>query len=234
VRRTRRTFLAATLLAAALACMALLAGCSSKPPLISRVFARIVYVNDLKTGTRTETLGVFLVASDPDGMENLSAFYVINDDAELFWKVDHAAWSSTVAEGETWIGASSLVMPAHVPFPSGTYRVVLQSVAGDTVEDTITVPDRTATPAAATYPSAVVEAGTIKVSGTSGTSEVWVYGSDGALAASFPLEGKAPTLLVASVRSTSPGLAGGFTFRVFSWDPSAGYGVLAGPYASGG
>ncbi len=197
-----------SLLAAALVAAALLAGCSSKPPLISRVFARIIYVNDMKTGTRTETLGVFLVASDPDGMENLNAFYVIDDDAELFWKVDHTAWSSTVAEGETWIGASSLVMPAHAPFPSGTYRVVLQSVGGDTVEDTVTVPDRTATPAAAKYPSAVVEGGTIKVGGTSGTSEVWVYGSDGSLAGAFPLQGKAPTLSVAAVRSTSPGLAG--------------------------
>jgi hypothetical protein len=212
----------------------LLAGCSSKPPLISRTLARIIFVNDLRTGTRTETLGVFLVASDPDGMENLSAFYVIDDEAELFWKVDRAAWASTVAEGETWIGVSSLVMPTPAPFPPGTYRVVLQSVSGDTVEDAITVPERTATPAEAKYPSAVVQGGTIKVSGTSSPSEVWVYGSDGALAGAFPLQGKTPTLSVESVRATSPALAGGFTFRVFSWDPSGGYGVLTGPYNSGG
>ena len=56
-------------------------------------------------GTSSETLGVFLVASDPDGIENLSAFYVINDDAELFWKVDRTLWVSSMAEGESWIGS---------------------------------------------------------------------------------------------------------------------------------
>jgi hypothetical protein len=213
---------------------ALLSGCTSKPPVISRVMGRIVYVNDLKTGTRSETLGVFMVASDPDGMENLDSFYVIDDDAQLFWKVDHAAWTSSVAEGETWIGVSSLAMPRAVPFPAGTYRVVLESVGGDTVEDTVTIPDRARTPADASYPSATVSGGAIHIKGSAATYEVWVYGSDGALAGVFPVDGKTPTVQVASIVSSSPALAGGFTFRVFSWDQQAGYGVLAGPWASGG
>ena len=222
---------AAGALAIAAAC--LLAACSSKPPVISRTFARIIYVNDLRTGLRSETLGVYMVASDPDGMENLSAFYVIDDDAQLFWKVDHTAWSTTTAEGETWIGASALTMPATTPFPPGTYRVVLQSVDGDTVEDTITVPQRTETPATATYPTATVQGGIIKLGTPLGSCEVWVYGGDGAFVSAFPLAGKAPTISVSTIRAASPSLAGGFSFRVFSWNAPGGYGVLSGPYAGG-
>jgi hypothetical protein len=213
---------------------ALATGCSAEPPVISRVFGRIIYVNDVKTGERSETLGVFLVASDPEGLEDLSAFYVIDDDAELFWKVDRSAWITSVAEGETWIGVSSLLMPSAAPFPAGSYRVVLQSVGGDTVEDTITVPARTATPPDADYPAATVDSGTIRIKGAAASCEVWVYGSDGAFSGAFPLDGRAPTLSVAAVTGSSPALAGGFTFRVFSWNPQAGYGVLGGPWSSGG
>ena len=78
---------------------------------LARLRAASSTSHDPTTGANAETLGVFLVASDPDGMENLSAFYVINDDAELFWKVDSATWVTSTAEGETWIGTSSLAMP---------------------------------------------------------------------------------------------------------------------------
>ncbi len=47
---------------------AFLPGCAGKPPAISRVFARVIYVHDTDSGKNSETLGVFLVASDPDGI----------------------------------------------------------------------------------------------------------------------------------------------------------------------
>jgi hypothetical protein len=232
VKRRRRfgpraAFCAVALLAA------LLAGCTSKPPAISRVLGRLIFVSDLKTGEKSETLGVFLVATDPDGLENLDAFYVIDDAAQLFWKVDNTQWATTVAEGETWIGMSTLVMPTATPFPSGSYRVVLESKGGDMVEESIIVPTRTKTPGTVSYPSATVAAETIRVAGASGSCEIWVYGSDGAFAGAFPLQGKTLSLPIATVTGSSPGLAGGFTFRVFTWDPQAGYGLLAGPWKAG-
>ena len=219
-----------------LACLALLviAGCSSKPPVISRVQGRIVYVNDLKGGVRSETLGIFLVASSADGMEDLGSFYVINDDAQLFWKVDKSAWTSAIAEGETWIGYSSLLMPKAVPFPAGTYRVVLETVGSDTVEDTIAVPARVKDPSEAAYPSATVSSGEIRIEGTAASYEVWVYAGSGAFMGVFPVDGRKPTLPLATVARSSPALAAGFSFRVLAWDQQAGYGVLAGPWTSGG
>lgn len=219
--------------AAVTAALLLLAGCSGKPPVLSRVFGRVIYVHDSASNTNTETLGVYLVASDPDGMENLSAFYVINDDAELFWKVDSGSWVTSPAEGETWIGTASLAMPGTAPIPAGQYRVVLQAKGSATVEDTFTVPSRTVSAAGAKYPTAVVENGSIKVSGVTSGYEVWVYGKDGKFAGTFFPAGASKALSVQDLAASSPALLGGFTFRVFAWNRAAGYGVLSGSYPSG-
>jgi hypothetical protein len=210
---------------------AFLAGCSGKPPVISRVFARVVYVNDTRTGSTSETLGVFLVGSDPDGIENLSAFYVINDDADLFWKVNNTSWVSITAEGETWIGTSSLALPRSAPVPSGTYRVVLQSEGGDTVEDTFTLPPRTQSAEEAAYPSAVIADGIVKVTGPERAYDIWVYDKDGRFMASVPAPGRHPSVPVKSL-AVATGVQGSFSFRVYGLNAEGDYGVLAGPYAA--
>ncbi len=219
--------------AALTAALLLIAGCSGKPPVLSRVFGRVIYVHDTASNTNSETLGVYLVASDPDGMENLSAFYVINDDAELFWKVDSSSWVRSTADGETWIGTTSLAMPGTAPVPGGQYRVVLQAKGSATVEEPLTVPSRTVSAADAKYPTAVVENETIKVSGVTSGFEVWVYGKDGRFAGTFSPAGASKTLSVQGLAASSPALSGGFTFRVFAWNAAAGYGVLSGSYSSG-
>jgi hypothetical protein len=216
--------------AAALLLAALL-GCSGKPPVISRVYARVIYVHDVATGKNAETLGVFLVASDPDGMENLKSYYVINDEAELFWKVDDTSWVSTSAEGESWIGSSSLAMPDAAPVPPGRYRVVLQSAGGDTVEDGFTLPERGEQAAKAVYPSASVADGAIRISGPARDYEIWVYERGGRFMASVPAAGRNPSVAVKAVAAAANVLQG-FTFRVFAWNEKTGYGVLAGPYTT--
>jgi len=217
---------------ALLALLALLGGCAGKPPIISRVYARVIYNRDVGTGLTSQTLGVFLVASDPDGVENLSAFYVIDDDAELFWKVESTAWVTSSAEGESWLGTTSLAMPGSAPLPSGQYRVVLQSVGGDTVEDTFTLAEQTVSASAPSYPAARIAEGAVRITGPYTRYEIWAYGKDGTFVAVVPAVGKNPAVPVQSIAGAGPALADAFTFKVFAWDEQAGYGVLSGPYTS--
>jgi len=211
---------------------AVLLGCAGKPPVISRVLARALYIEDLSTGSFSEALSVFLVVSDPDGIEDLSAFYVINDDAELFWKVESSAWIRSMAEGETWIGSSSLSMPGSDSLPTGNYRVNLQDMAGGTAEETVTLPERSVSAAQAAYPAASIKDGAITVTGPYENTEIWVYGKDGRYVASYPAGKKAALLDVKYISAASPALAQGFTFRVYAYVEKGGFGVLAGPYAS--
>ena len=226
MRRCRAAFMVLVALTAVL-----LAGCSSKPPEISRVYARIVYQRG--DPAATASLSVFMVANDPDGIENLSDFYVINDDAELFWKVDSASWIKATAEGETWIGTNSLTMPDGSPVPGGSYRAVLEDSAGDTAEMSFDVPSTSNPPARAVYPTATVAGDAVRVSGPFSAYEVWTYGPDGAFVASFPIADPSKPLDVPHMISTSPVLAQGFTLRAYAYDEKGGYGVLSDPVKAG-
>lgn len=217
-------------MATAAVLIALAAGCSNKPPVISRVYARVIYQHDTAGGAYTEGLSVFLVASDPDGMENLSSFYVINDEAELFWKVDSSSWVSSTAEGETWIGSNTLAMPGAARVPAGDYRVILQNSGGDTVEQTFSIPPRAVSAADASYATAAVAGTAIKVSGPYDSFEIWTYGKDGKFVASFPAAKKDLPLSAQKIAEASPALAQGYTFRVYANNARGGFAVVSGPY----
>jgi len=218
-------------MAGAAVAIALAAGCSNKPPVISRVYARVVYQHDIAGGSYSEGLSVFLVASDPDGMENLTSFYVINDEAELFWKVDSTSWVSSTAEGESWIGSNTLSMPGSARVPAGDYRVILQNSGGDTVEQTFTIPPREISAADAAYPMASVTDKAIRVSGPYDSFEIWTYGKDGKFIASFPAAKKDLPLSEQKIAAASPILAQGYTFRVFANNVRGGFAVVSGPYS---
>lgn len=216
------------------ACLALLAGCAGKPPEVSRVFARLTCSRDPETRRTTESLSVFLAATDPDGQEDLSAFYVIHDGAELFWKVDSTGWLTGAAEGEQWVGTTGLALPDGLPFPGGEYRVVLQDAAGETAEQAFTLPvDR---PAAAemSYPRAEVKDGAIVVSGPYEGPEVRVLGPDGKHRMSFAAGKAAGPVEIARVSAAVPGLGADFAFTVRALDAKTGIVVESGPYRSRG
>jgi hypothetical protein len=228
----RRPPAAALALAVALAlaiafAAAALAGCTGEPPLISRVFTMPVFVRDLERGVTWARLGVFLVASDPDGQEDLSAFYVINDEAELYWKVDSGSWVTATAEGESWIGSNSLAMPGADPPPAGEYRVVLQDQGGDTVEDTFTLP-RLETPDDAAWPSASLEDDSITVTRPLEVTQAWFYSGDGKLVATMPVP--AGTGRLSGVRASVPGFASGAAVWIYGHDRAKSRGMLIGPY----
>ena len=223
-RRRVPAALAALLAAAALAG---LAGCTGEPPVISRVFAQPVFVRDLERNVSWARLGVFLVATDPDGQEDLSAFYVINDEAELFWKVESGAWAAVTAEGEAWVGSTTLAMPGAEAPPAGDYRVVLQDQGGETVEGAFTIP-ALAQPEESAWPSATLEDDTITVANPPETVQAWFYSRDGKLTLTLPVP--AGTGRLSGVRASVPGFASGATFWIYGFDRSKGRGMLIGPY----
>ncbi len=224
MRKRLRAMIAAAVL------LALLAGCSTKPPSISRVYAQVIYQHDTASGTSSEGLSVFLVASDPDGLENLSSFYVINDDAELFWQVNSTSWITSKAEGEAWIGSNTLTMPGSAAVPAGDYRVLLENAGGDTAEQTFTLAARSVSAAKADYPAAAVKNGAISVSGPFDSYEIWTYGKDGKFVASFPVTRRELPMAGQRIAAASPVLAQGFTFRIFAANAASGFDVVSGPY----
>jgi len=218
---------AALAIALAGALMGVLAGCTGEPPVISRVFAQPVFVRDIERNVTWARLGVFLVASDPDGQDDLSAFYVINDAAELYWKVEANAWVAVSAEGESWVGTNTLAMPGADPPPAGDYRVVLQDQGGDTVEDTFTIPPLEP-PEETAWPSASLEDDTITVTNAREVAQVWCYSPEGKLTLTLPVP--AETGRLAGVSASAPGFVSGSTFWIYGYDRAQLRGLLIGPY----
>lgn len=204
-----------------------LAGCTGEPPVISRVYAMPVFARDIERGVTWARLGVFLVATDPDGQDDLSAFYVINDEAELYWKVESGTWVAAAAEGESWIGSNSLAMPGADAPPPGDYRVVLQDQGGDTVEDTFSIP-ALEQPQESAWPSASLEDDTITVSRPQEVTQAWFYSGDGKLVATLPVP--AETGRLTGVRASVPGFVSGSTFWIYGYDRAKSRGLLIGPY----
>jgi hypothetical protein len=239
--------------------LTLVAGCSGKPPEISRVFAQRMLIHDVVNSTYSEKLSVFVVGSDPDGMDDLADLYVINDVAELFWSVDNKSWMNSTAQGETWIGTNGIAMPGGKPFPEGTYRVVLEDRGGDTAEESFTLAAESVEPAKAAYPTVTVKDGEIKVSRGFLNPELWVYAKDGSFILRLAMSGSpnsspstsgAPNAAVLrpgaviaenapqpitlqAIAAANPALGQGFSYWAYGLDTRSGCGMLVGPYASG-
>jgi hypothetical protein len=218
---------------AAIALLAALMGCSGEPPKIARVVATPVFTHDLRKDLYMEGLSVFLIASDEDGMEDLSTLYVIQDAAELFWSVDSKNWISSTANGETWIGTNGFVMPGGVRFPNGTYRVVLQDAGGDTAEEKFTLSGRNAAPPARSYPSATLKGGEIKVKSAFAKPEVWLYAKNGRFLIRLAAGDGAQPLTLKGIQTAYPNLGEELTFWVYAADAKDECGLLTGPYAPG-
>lgn len=229
VKRAPRTGSAGAALAAVIAAAGLagLAGCTGEPPVITRVFAQPVFVRDVERNVTWCRLGVFLMATDPDGQDDLSAFYVINDEAELFWKVESGAWVTATAEGESWVGSNTLAMPGSDPPPPGDYRVVLQDQGGETVENSFSIAP-VETPGQSAWPSASLEDDVITVANRQDVTQVWVTSRDGKLATTLPVPAGADR--ITGVRALVPGFASGSTFWIYGYDRSKLRGLLIGPY----
>ena len=187
-----------------------LVGCTGKPPEIGQVDLRPIYVQDPRTGAVGVRLRLYLQASDPDGNEDLTAFYLINDSSEIFWEVRNGAWQNG---GNGWIGTHSFVLPPGWRIPAGNYRLVLEDASAETVERQIRIDDVPLSDLR--FPRAREEGGRVTVDPPS--AWIWGYSAGGELVSAAPPAG------VAWDRVSS--------YYVYVADPERRIGLLTGPYS---
>jgi hypothetical protein len=208
--------------------------CSGKPPEILRTSTQRLLVRDLRSGQVSEKLSVFMVGTDADGTEDLATIYVINDDAELFWSVDSKTWSSSSAEGETWIGTNGLSMPSGTALPAGTYRVILEDEGGGTAETTFTMQGGSIDASRVSFPSVTLRDGAVKVTGSYRNPELWVYTADGRYLTRLAAEPGASPITLPALETAYPEMGKTFMFWAYAKDDARGVGLLSGPYPSAG
>lgn len=209
--------------------LCLLAACEVAAPEAHELFWKRVVFADLRQGRTYETLTLFARVSDADGLDDLDALYVMNDDAQLFWRLTPEVWVVDRSDSGTWIGSTALAMPSDEPLPAGVYRVIVQDIAGQTAEESFRVTGSTG-PEARRHVEAIdvaIDANELTVTGPFASYEAWLYGSAGtrvaaaAFAERIDLESALPEGM----------LADELLLYVYAEPPDDGSGYLSGPYA---
>ena len=218
---------AVRLLLAVLPAAFLLPSCAGKPPEILRVLWQATLVDDRESGRQYTAVSFFVRPNDPDGFDDLSELYLINDAEELYWKLGADSWQKSGA-AETWIGSNGLGMPDGSPLPAGEYRVLLRDVGGDSAEQTLHLPEVSAEQLARLLPHVEVRGGEIRVSGAGASHQLWLYDKNGTYQAVRPMAGK--TQKVEELLAAYPQLAGGFRFKVYAASGKGQTGAVSGLY----
>ena len=206
----------------------LLLSCTGEPPEIMRVFWQLNMVEDLVQNLTYQSLSLFVKPNDPDGFEDIEDLYLINDQQELFWRLDGESWAQSGTDEEIWIGSNSLKMPDGASFPAGEYRILLRDVGGDSAEQTIRLQPVSSKEARRYLPKVSVGGGEIRVAGEAGSYQLSVYDSSGRYIASYPISER--PLALQTVISSQPALREGFSFKVYGVSGDRNLGVTSGPY----
>jgi hypothetical protein len=218
------------IVAPALLAVLLVCSCSGNPPRISRVSAQLLYEKDLVSGRIDEELALFVVPEDKDGLDDLEYLHVISDRAELYWSLDSSAWTRAKGQSDEWIGSARLAMPPNERFPRGSFRVLLYDLAGDSDEQTFTLPPEAPEISTLPFPQATVAGGRITASGPSEWLTLLVYTTSDRFVKSFPAQARGVDL--ETIRRTDSALRGGFRFWVYTYWAREAVGLMAGPYAA--
>lgn len=208
--------------------LCLLAACQVAAPEAHELFRKRVVFEDLRLGRTYETLTVFARVSDADGLEDLAALFVMNDQAQLFWRLTPQDWVIDRSGAGVWIGSTALAMPEDEPVPAGVYRVIVQDVAGQTAEVRFRIAG-SAGGAARQRAEAIdvtIEADELAVSGPFAAYEVWLYGDAGTrvAAAAFAERIDLESALPAETRDQE------LLAYVYAAPPDDPDGYLSGPY----
>ena len=227
-RNGRRAIGGAAVVSAILAPLCLLAACEVAAPEAHELFWKRVVFEDLRVGRTYETLTLFARVSDADGLQDLDALYVMNDDAQLFWRLTPQDWVIDRSDSDLWIGSTALAMPEDEPLPAGVYRVIVQDIAGQTAEIRFQIAGSTR-PAARQQAEAIdvtIDADELAVTGPFASYEVWLYGSAGSRVAAAAFAGRIDleSLLADDIRADEVLV---YVYAAPSDDPS---GYLSGPY----
>lgn len=206
----------------------LLPGCTGQPPEIRKVFWQANLVEDREKSLLYLELSLFVKPDDPDGSEDLEELFLINDEKELFWRLDSETWQKSGAGEDIWIGSNGIRMPDGSPLSAGEYRVLLRDVGGDSAEQTIRLPAFSVEESRRLIPQVAVTPQEIRIRGKSPSYILWLYRPDGTYAGLLPVAGGRQEM--SSVLSAYPALSGGFRFKVYAYFEKEKMGVVTGPF----
>jgi hypothetical protein len=208
--------------------LALLIGCSDNPPEIIRVSWQVILFNDRESGLRYQKLSLFVQVKDEDGVKDIGALYLIQDDAELFWKLNEDTWELVNKGSETWIGSNALSMPKGEAIPTGKYRIFLEDLSGQNDVTFLNINNDNVNTTQAKIPEAYINGDKIFIQGIYDLYELWVYDKNNRFFTAFPIDKNGLKTEVITTKDET--LKDGFSYYVYCTVKNNLFGILNGPY----
>lgn len=203
--------------------------CSENSPEISQIFWQINKYQNVQSGNTSDRLSVFIEATDEDGIEDLETIYIINDKEELFWKITKDEWNHITIDGEEWFGFNSIEMNRTLPFPVGTYRIVIIDAAGERAESDFFLDRYEAGFPLSEFPSAEIVSNDGRetvLSVSENCQQIWFYKNEITLSSEIVLA--EDSTAAERQRVVAPeGVDKAFLYR---YDKINGFGYTSGPY----
>ena len=203
-----------------LLCLTLILGsCSESAPKISQTFWQINLMHDQNTGKNSQTLTIFVMASDDDGVDDMDKMYVINDEHQLYWEISGKDLRlEKYGENELWMGSNFITMPVpEDALPSGTYRIMLLDSSGERAKTSVVInnnikgaPDK--------WPTLTKGGEGLGVDGKA--EYIWGIQSDGTFGGEFQV---VPGVVNTEGKRFS-------SYYLYSYLPDKGYGLISGPF----
>ncbi len=212
-------------------CAAALLGatsCTNAPPGITKTFWQLNLVRDSDSRDVHEALSLFVDVADDDGIKDIDSIYFLNDEQELFWRLDSGNWAKSEENGDLWVGSNEIVMNDRSPIPRGAYRVMVTSLSGERSVKTIEVSTKRIDAGRVAFPGALRESGAIRVTGPYREITLWFYNRSGDLLAAH--SGPPGTIPLSAIGGGSTLLLAVRSFDVYAYDAAQGCGVISGPY----
>lgn len=206
--------------------------CSTTPPEIAQTFWQLNLVHNPQTGASHERLSFFVQVANTNGVSDLGSIYLLEDKSEIYWRLDPSNWDTSNRNGELWVGSNFLRMPGASPIPRGSYRVLVNNLAGERATGSIFVSADHLEASKVSFPTVSQKGGRVTVEGRGGDTALWLYNLEGSFLGSRP---KHPAGYPIASLSAGQGRSVQLTVYAYEYDKSCGCGLVNGPYdLSGG
>jgi len=202
--------------------------CKKEPPQIMQEHTQLNLFKDTEKNLVYQKLTLFVLITDPNGLDDIDKIYFINDELNLFWEADSHSLNKALLNNQTWLGINSISMNDYSLLPKGEYRFLVVNLGGEIAETIVPINYIDFKPESIIFPSPVITQESIDITGKQDDYLIWVYDMKGNFLETESFTGG--KIYVNQILAKNQKLGSEFIFYIYSKDTTINMGIISGPF----